>query len=225
MDGLPSEVRLNWTEVNNGCLEKARSSHSGSNEKKVKNIKEEKKKQPEVFLKGSCQTPFVWACSTLCHLPQPPIKPLDFSVPCYPLKLKLECVCMCMLVWGTDRQRDREWAGVYSVSRACFKVPDRTGTDNRWRSCPCAALSAALLRCLGQHKVSFLAFPSLWKGQGEKGRFKIKLKDNDKATASGPDHARAFEGTHLGWQEEAGEQKCLAEKVNKAKIPPTKLIN
>lgn len=49
-DGLSSEVRLNATEVNNGCLVKGRSSQSGS---------KGEKKQPEVFLKGTCQTPFV----------------------------------------------------------------------------------------------------------------------------------------------------------------------
>lgn len=35
-DGLSSEVRLNRTEVNNGCLVKGRSSQSGSNKKKEK---------------------------------------------------------------------------------------------------------------------------------------------------------------------------------------------
>lgn len=35
-DGLSSEVRLNRTEVNNGCLVKCRSSQSGSNKKKRK---------------------------------------------------------------------------------------------------------------------------------------------------------------------------------------------
>lgn len=48
--------------------------------------------------------------------------------------------------------------------------------------------------------------------------FKIKLKDNDKATASRRDHAKDFVGTHLGGQEEPREQKCLVEKVNKAKM-------
>lgn len=33
-DGLSSEVRLNRTEVNNGCLVKGRNSQSGSNKKK-----------------------------------------------------------------------------------------------------------------------------------------------------------------------------------------------
>lgn len=36
VDGLSSEVRLNWTEVNNGCFVKARSSHSGSNKNSQK---------------------------------------------------------------------------------------------------------------------------------------------------------------------------------------------
>lgn len=54
MDGLSSEVRLNRTEVNNRCLVKGRSSQSGSNKKRKRG-----KKQPEVFLRGSCQTPFV----------------------------------------------------------------------------------------------------------------------------------------------------------------------
>lgn len=38
-DGLSSEVRLNRTEVNNGCLVKGRSSQSGSNKKKKKREK------------------------------------------------------------------------------------------------------------------------------------------------------------------------------------------
>lgn len=38
-DGLSSEVRLNRTEVNNGCLVKGRSSQSGSNKKKEKRKK------------------------------------------------------------------------------------------------------------------------------------------------------------------------------------------
>ena len=38
-DGLSSEVRLNRTEVNNGCLVKGRSSQAGSNKKKKRGEK------------------------------------------------------------------------------------------------------------------------------------------------------------------------------------------
>lgn len=46
-DGLSSEVRLNRTEVNNGCLTKGRSSQSGSNKKKKKRERKRKKRQKQ----------------------------------------------------------------------------------------------------------------------------------------------------------------------------------
>lgn len=55
--------------------------------------------------------------------------------------------------------------------------------------------------------------------------FKIKLKNNVKATVFQRDHAKDFVGTHLGGQKETREQMSLVEKVNKAKILPTKLVN
>lgn len=51
-DGLSSEVRLNRTEVNNGCLAKGRSSQSGSNKKK----KARKKKKKEAKTKNSLKS-------------------------------------------------------------------------------------------------------------------------------------------------------------------------
>ena len=169
MDGLSSEVRLNRTEVNNGCLVKGRSSQSGSYKKKKK--KKEKrgknKKQPQVFLRGSCQTPFVWACtahSVTCH--NYPSNPWIFQ----PQQVLCSVVCMCRnsvyrykSIWLCVCLYVSAFHMVQTGVRACFDVYERdTGTDTRWQSwlC-CSALSVDQLRWLCQHKASVWAYLDL----------------------------------------------------------------
>ena len=124
MDGLSSEVRLNRTEVNNGCLVKGRSSQSGSYKKK-----KERKKKKEEKIKNSLKS--FWGEAARLHLSERAQHTLSPAITTHqtpgffsPNKSSVvlcvcaetvcigtrvsECVCVCMclhstwsrLVWG-----------------------------------------------------------------------------------------------------------------------------
>lgn len=97
-DGLSSEVRLNRTEVNNGCLVKGRSSQAGSNKKK-KEKEGGKIKTAASLSSGKLPESICLSVQHTVSCHNYPSTPLDFSAPTIPCSMVDVCVCtlgVCM---------------------------------------------------------------------------------------------------------------------------------